>query len=103
MIYKQVSESDFIKEFQNMGRGEQFTYDGLVALYEYLENYSEETGAPVELDVIALCCEYTQYDSLEELQAVYPHIKDFEDLNNHTTVIEVDDAMKTGAFIIADF
>lgn len=103
MIYKQISESDFIKEFQNMGRGTQFTNDGLVALYNYLENVSEDTGEKIELDVIALCCEYTEYASLEDLQEVYPNIESMEQLNEKTTVIEVDDAMKTGAFIIANF
>jgi len=43
-----------------------FSYDGKKALFEYLENYEEETNKEIELDPIALCCEYTEYESINE-------------------------------------
>ena len=61
----------FERAFKNMDRGDQFSYDGLKALYEYLEEYEESTGENIDLDVIALCCDYTEYDSLKEFQADY--------------------------------
>ena len=61
----------FERAFKNMDRGDQFSYDGLKALYEYLEEYEESTGEEIDLDVIALCCDYTEYDSLKEFQADY--------------------------------
>lgn len=103
MIYKQVSLDEFVQAFKDMGRENNFTYDGLSALYEYLDNYGGDGSTQFELDVIALCCEYTEFDSFEDLQAQYPNIKDLEDLNNHTQVIEIDNAMKTESFIIANF
>lgn len=51
------------------------------------------------MDVIALCCEYTEYEDFEELQQDYPDIEDMEELRNNTTVIETE----TGAFIIQQF
>jgi len=66
-----VNMYQFERAFKNMDRGEQFSYDGLKALYEYLVEYEEDTGTEVELDVIALCCEYAEYDSLKEFQANY--------------------------------
>ena len=45
-----------------MGRHNQFTYDGLNALYTYLEEVNDN----FELDVIALCCEFTEYQDIEE-------------------------------------
>ena len=66
-----VNMYQFERAFNNMDRGEQFSYDGLKALYEYLVEYEEDTGTEVELDVIALCCEYAEYDSLKEFQANY--------------------------------
>ena len=66
-----VNMYQFERAFKNMDRGEQFSYDGLKALYEYFVEYEEDTGTEVELDVIALCCEYAEYDSLKEFQANY--------------------------------
>ena len=48
-----------------------FTYSGLKALYEYLEEYEESTGEEIELDVIALCCDYSEYESLQEAYEEY--------------------------------
>ncbi len=101
-IYQQINESDFIDAMTQTYDNTNFTYEGKQALYEYLTQLAEDTGMPVELDTIALCCEYTEYQDWEDFHAQYPDIKDFEDLNNYTTVIEVDNAMKSG-FIIQNF
>jgi hypothetical protein len=39
-----------------MGRVNQFSYEGLGALFDYME----EADPNAELDVIALCCDYTE-------------------------------------------
>lgn len=72
---------------------------GKRALFDYLEAYEEDTGDEVEFDVIALCCEYTEYENLKELQEDYTDIKSIEDLEDHTTVIKIDD----DRFIIQDY
>ena len=90
----------FERAFKNMGRGEQFSYEGLQALYLYLEEYEEDTGEEINLDVIALCCEYAEYDSLEELQANYGEkYGSIEDISDETALIPVDD----NSFIIQQF
>jgi hypothetical protein len=57
----QITRSSFVDSFRNMDRIDQFSYHGLQALYEYLEQYEEDTGEAITLDVIALCCEYSEY------------------------------------------
>ena len=53
------------------------------------------------MDPIAFCCEYTEYESLDDLRKqAYPDIKDMDDLREHTTVIEIDG---TDRFIIQDY
>lgn len=52
--------SDFTAAFHRADRGNQFTHDGLRVLFEYIEEYEESCGEEVELDVIALCCEYSE-------------------------------------------
>ena len=50
----------FRDAFRAYERMDNFSYEGAQALFEYLEQYEEETGEELELDVIALCCEYTE-------------------------------------------
>jgi len=60
------SFSQFSAAFRHADRRDQF--QNLRWLYEHLENLS---GEPVELDVIALCCEYTE-DTYDEILSSYP-------------------------------
>ena len=100
MIIKTLNVHDFRQAFIDYNRGEQFTYDALTALFEWLEELAEDTGTPYELDVIALCCEFTEYEDLEEIQANYSSTKldNIDDLQDQTAVIEFD-----GGIIIQDF
>ena len=66
-----INQYDFTEAFRIAGRGEQFSYDGLIALFDYLEQYEEETGEELELDVIALCCEWCEYESCIEAAKEY--------------------------------
>jgi hypothetical protein len=43
-----------------MDRSNQFSYEGLGLLFDYFEQYEEDTGVPFELDVIAICCEFSE-------------------------------------------
>ena len=88
-----------------MNRDNQFSYEGLEALYNYIEDYEESCDTETELDVIALCCEYTEYGSLEELKNNYDMIESFEDLEDHTQVIRMYDYNNNllEKFIILDF
>ena len=56
----------FREAFRLAGRSDQFSHEGLEVLFDYLDNLSEDTGEPIELDVVALCCEYYE-SSIEEL------------------------------------
>ena len=98
MIIKELTKWNFQDAFRDMGRGEQFSIEGLSALYDYLHNVSESMGEPIELDVIALCCEYTEYDNLEELLAAYD-TEFLRQIENNTTVIELDN----GGYIVQDY
>ena len=62
-----VTFSDFVDRFRNMGRGDQFGYHALRALFDYLEESEEDCGVAIPLDVIGLCCEWTEYATAAEL------------------------------------
>ena len=44
-------------------RPDNFTYEGLAALFDYLEELEEDTGMETELDVIAICCDFAEYNN----------------------------------------
>ena len=81
-------------------RPNNFSYEGLKALYEYLIEYEDETGEEIELDPIAFCCEFTEFENLKDFQDQYSDdYETLEDIEEHTTVIPTDG----DAFIIQDF
>jgi len=49
----------FREEFNRMGRGNQFTYDGLELLFDYLEELAH-CEEEYELDVVGLCCDFAE-------------------------------------------
>ena len=100
MIIETVNEHSFTEAFRQI-RPDNFSYEGQKALYEYLEDLSEDIGTPIELDVISICCDYSEYESFEDLKKDYRyHFKDVESLRDHTTVIEIEG---TGRLIIQNF
>ena len=88
---KTISENEFVYEFKEMGREDNFSDYGLRQLFNYLEDYSEDTNTEIELDVIAICCEFTEYESLKALQEDYSDIEDEDDLLYNTSVICFED------------
>jgi len=74
-----VTRSDFIDAFRDMGREDNFSYAGLCALFDWLEELGEETGQECELDVIALCCEFSEYGSALEACENYDFEPDEDD------------------------
>jgi len=107
-----INFSHFIGAFRDHNRLDNFSYDGLEALFAYLEDLADDCGTDFELDVIALCCEFSEYDSALAciLEAGYSHQVNTEDdeddqetdaldyLQDHTSVITFD-----GGVIIQDF
>ena len=62
--------SQFIDNWPE-SRKNQFTYPAMRALFEHLEEYEESTGEKLEFDPIALCCEYTEFDSAWDAMQQY--------------------------------
>ena len=95
-----VNLYDFEQAFKSI-RPDNFSYDGLKALFEYMEELEEETGHPeIELDVIAFCVDFSEYESIEEFQDDYgtDGFNDWDDVADHTTVIPVGDGAIVASF-----
>ena len=82
-----MNEFDFKNEFKKI-RPDNFSYDGLTALYDYLIQYEEDCGTELELDPIAYCCEFSEYDSFEDVKKNY-NVEDLEHLEQNTIVLKI--------------
>ncbi len=122
MITEIYDCSLFISRFEDYGRVEtkenpngNFTRFGLRFLFDYLdEAYDEEN--PLELDVIALCCDFKQYGDGSAFLIDYPSkLKDVdfegmreywraieEEINDNTTLIKLGENLSDG-FIIGSY
>ena len=112
-MYQLINESQFRDAFKRCERNNHFSYDGSNALYEYLENWgSDDKGQ--QLDVIGLCCTYTEYESFDEFKKEYSDtcedqdIQCVDDIAELTILIKIPDCdydktRPTGRFIIEQF
>lgn len=98
------SPHDLYEEFKLYDRHEQFSFKGFAALFNYLEQHSEDTGEPFVLDVVGICCEWTEEyykdiaqnysmdlsDCADEAEAIKA-VNDY--LNDNTLCIPVGDGV----------
>lgn len=72
-----INVYDFRDAFHRMNRGDNFSYEGLGAIFEYLE----ECDPDIELDVIAICCDFSQC-SLKEFKDSYTDVAITSDMTD---------------------
>lgn len=102
-------------------RKDQFSWEALEAIYKYITELEDACGEETEFDPIAICCEWTEYDSAleavndydyEEVVDLEPHgsvdlleVQELENkqalkwLQDNTTVLELDN----GGVVIQQF
>ena len=64
-----VSVSDFRDAFCSIRPGT-FSYEALGHLFNYLEQLEEDSGTELELDVVAICCDFAE-DTFEQIADQY--------------------------------
>lgn len=97
-MYITVTNSTFCDHFHSIRPGN-FSYSALDALFDYYEELEESTGEKIELDVIAICCEWTEYDSIEDFRKDYGEdYETVEDIEQVTSVIQFD-----SGFLVQEF
>lgn len=111
-IKNELNVADVVKMFNDWGRGANFTYEGIEALLDMLEACSTDDHDVIDLDIIGLCCDFTEstpfdlmhnfnyvdglddtLDDEENLEIVMDYI------SNNTTVWE----LENGNILYANF
>lgn len=75
---KTVSVYDFRDAFQQI-RPNNFSYEGLSILFDYLEELEDDIGEQIELDVIAICCDFAEDDFKTIIEEYRIDVSDCED------------------------
>jgi len=65
-----VTESMFCEQFKRV-RPENFTNAALEALFAHYEEIEQGSGEEMEFDVVAICCDWTEYNSALEAAESY--------------------------------
>jgi hypothetical protein len=96
MIYQELNFYEFRDAFLKMGRGEQFSYEALNALYDYFNDIGEN----YKLDVIGICCDFYEYENVEEFAKAYGRdCKSWDDVRDEAIVLD----LENGAAVIQVF
>ena len=78
-IVMMLNFSNFVDQFDRMGRKDQYSINALRELYDY---YNDDDFLAVgenfyQLDVIEICCEWTEYNKKEFLKRFDINIEDY--------------------------
>lgn len=95
-----INSYSFRQAFKDAGRESQFSYDALNALFDYFEQYEQDTGESIELDVIAICCEYSE-DSYKDIADSYNVPLDSED-SEAEQIQQVKDFLETETIMVSE-
>lgn len=92
-----INFSQFVDAFHAHDRYDSFGYAGLRIIFDYLEQYEQDCNEEIELDVIAICCDYNIM-AIEDIVSEYRiDVSDVDEddveqyvldyLNDNTTVL----------------
>ena len=90
-----ITQEMFIQRFEDYGRKNQFSYEALRALYGYLENAYDGDDDRYELDVIGICCDFSEVNKDDYLSDNNLTMQELLDL---TTVIELENSIIIGNY-----
>ena len=65
-LIETISSSDLYNMACRMDRGHNFGYDGWLAIGDYLEQLSEDTGENIEVDIVGICCDYSMSEDVND-------------------------------------
>ena len=78
---QRINSFDFVNAFKKSD-----TYKNN---FSNLENYEDETGEELELDIVAIACDFTEYENIND--AVNDYQIGYQELQHSTDIINIYD------------
>lgn len=87
MIYTNLDKYDFRLAFLNSETYKnQFSLIALDELFDFYDNYEQS----IPLDVVAICCEWTEYESIEQFNSDYSkECKTWDEVSEFTLALQL--------------
>ena len=99
-MYSTTNKGEFRDAFRRCGRSSQFSYAALGAIFDQLEELERDSGFGIELDPIAICCEYQEMADLADFNEQFGmSCRTISEVQDLTLAIPVDG----GRFVIMPF
>ena len=90
---QRINSFDFVNAFKKSDTYKNsFSNLGLYYLYKHLIREEEETGEELELDIVAIACDFTEYEDINE--AVNEYQIGYQELQHSTDIINIYDINK---------
>ncbi len=70
-MYIKVNFDMFLDAFRALGREDSYSYDGMKAIFNYIEDETGLMGDELELDVVAICGEFEEFEDIERAHRHY--------------------------------
>src|SRR5690606_2068890 len=86
LVYALNSFGDFYRQIPDT-RLDQFSRYGWEQIYDYLDNLSDDLDNDIKVDYIGICCEYSEYTSIEDFLKDY-NVDDIEDCEDDEEKLE---------------
>jgi len=83
-----ITIHEFRTAFSDAER-DNFSRAGLRELFSYFEDYEQNSGEEMELDVIAICCDYSE-EPIKDVLKNYK-LESIEELSQKTSVVWYDE------------
>ena len=95
-----VTHSKFIDALSACYNTKYMSYDAMTALYNWYEELEDDTGTEIELDAVAIGCDWTEYSEKEVIRD-YCYLLDIKEEDmTHTDVEDLIDALKYETSVI---
>lgn len=94
-----ITETMFKQAFRDAGRQDNFSNEALGMLFDYLEAYEADTGTEMELDVVAICCDFYEEDA-RSINDNYSLELDLDDMDDEEAAEAVAEALNDQTSVV---
>ena len=98
-IVKTFDLQDFINEFRDYGCAQDFSDQALEIIFDYLN----DLGEAVEMDVISICCEYTEQSCADLLESNSEWVDINDDMSNEELADAARDYLNDNTFLVGEY
>ena len=104
-LIETINASDLYNMACRMDRGNNFGYDGWLAIGDYLEQLSDDLGENIEVDIVGICCDYSMSESVDDFWNEYGKYssidpEEWEEMNDDEKLEAIEEYLQDNTSIV---